>query len=318
MDAKERLRVYLEQRRELGESELVLDALPVEDVLRMIGAPSIKPSPSAPQTKAANVAPPARAEAPPAHHFENLSEGAASAAPVQPPQNPAARFDENAPVDWRAELRGVLGGDAPKADINQASAPKERASTTPVAQSAPIVDAMRVTASIGNAQAAMPDWLSALSIPAGLSVASIVESSANAAALHADSLSGVAGMIASCRACSLGASAKNPVPGEGNPNADFVCVGEAPGQTEDETGRPFVGEAGELLSRILAAIQLPRDEIFICNVLKHRPPGNRDPQPDEVRACAPFLSRQLELLQPKVILALGTFAAQTLLNTQTA
>lgn len=322
MDAKERLRVYLEQRRELGESELVLDALPVEDVLRMIGAPSGKPRTSAPQAKAATVVPPVRAEAPPVHHFENLSEGAASAAPVQPPPNPSARFDESATVDWRAELRGVLGSDAPKANTNQASAPApaptERERTTPVAQSAPIVDATSVTASSVNAQAAMPDWLSALSIPAGLSVGSISESTANAAALRADSLSGLAGMIASCRACSLGATAKNPVPGEGNPHADFVCVGEAPGQTEDETGRPFVGAAGELLTKILVAIQLPRDEIFVCNVLKHRPPGNRDPQPDEVRACAPFLTRQLELLQPKVILALGTFAAQTLLNTQTA
>ena len=125
-------------------------------------------------------------------------------------------------------------------------------------------------------------------------------------------------MIASCRACSLGALATNPVPGEGNINADFVCVGEAPGQTEDETGRPFVGAAGQLLTKILSAIQLQREDVFICNVLKHRPPGNRNPSLDEIHACTPYLTRQLALTKPKVILALGTFAAQTLLNTTTA
>jgi DNA polymerase len=116
----------------------------------------------------------------------------------------------------------------------------------------------------------------------------------------------------------LHATAKNPVPGEGSAAAKFVCVGEAPGQTEDETGRPFVGRAGELLTRILAAVELKREDVFICNVLKHRPPGNRNPAPDEIAACRPFLLRQLELLQPKVILALGTFAAQTLLDTKLA
>jgi uracil-DNA glycosylase len=107
------------------------------------------------------------------------------------------------------------------------------------------------------------------------------------------------------------------VPGEGNPNADFMCVGEAPGATEDETGRPFIGAAGQLLTKILAAIGLSRDDVYIVNVLKHRPPGNRNPQPNEVAACSPYLIRQIELIQPKVILALGTFAAQTLLNSKT-
>ena len=108
----------------------------------------------------------------------------------------------------------------------------------------------------------------------------------------------------------------NPVPGEGNPDADLVCVGEAPGATEDEQGRPFVGQAGQLLTKILAAIELRREDVFICNVLKHRPPGNRNPEPDEVAACSPYLVRQIELLRPRVILALGTFAAQTLLQTR--
>jgi DNA polymerase len=122
--------------------------------------------------------------------------------------------------------------------------------------------------------------------------------------------------VSTCRLCTLFRDAKNPVPGEGNPNADFMCVGEAPGATEDELGRPFVGQAGQLLDKILAAIKLSRHDVYICNVLKHRPPGNRNPMPDEVQACSPFLLRQIELIQPKVIVAFGTFAAQTLLNTK--
>jgi DNA polymerase len=95
-----------------------------------------------------------------------------------------------------------------------------------------------------------------------------------------------------------------------------MFVGEAPGATEDELGRPFVGAAGQLLDKIIGAIKLSRNDVYICNVLKHRPPGNRNPMPDEVQACSPFLLRQIELIQPKVIVALGTFAAQTLLNTK--
>jgi DNA polymerase len=126
----------------------------------------------------------------------------------------------------------------------------------------------------------------------------------------------IASAVASCTRCPLYSTATNPVPGEGNPNADFVCVGEAPGQSEDEQGRPFVGAAGQLLTKILDAIKFSRDDVFICNVLKHRPPGNRDPQPNEVRACTPYLLRQLDLIKPKVILALGSFAARTLLGTE--
>ena len=132
----------------------------------------------------------------------------------------------------------------------------------------------------------------------------------------AATMDAVAELVAQCRACPLYKTARNPVPGEGNPNAEFVCVGEAPGATEDELGRPFVGAAGQLLTKILAAVKLEREDVFIMNVLKHRPPGNRNPDPAEVAACRPFLLRQLELLRPKVILALGTFAAQTLLETK--
>lgn len=130
------------------------------------------------------------------------------------------------------------------------------------------------------------------------------------------SLTEVAAAVATCTLCPLYATAKSPVPGEGSPTAELVCVGEAPGATEDQTGRPFVGQAGQLLTKMLAAIQLTREEVFICNVLKHRPPGNRNPLPLEVEACTPYLLRQLELIRPKVIVAFGTFAAQTLLQTR--
>jgi uracil-DNA glycosylase len=150
----------------------------------------------------------------------------------------------------------------------------------------------------------------------GLSVGALGAEAVGGSMRQLSSLEDVATHIASCTRCVLYATAKNPVPGEGNPHADLMCVGEAPGATEDETGRPFIGAAGQLLTKILEAIQLPREQVYICNVLKHRPPGNRNPLPEEVTACSPYLIRQIELVRPKVIIALGTFAAQTLLNTQ--
>ena len=131
------------------------------------------------------------------------------------------------------------------------------------------------------------------------------------------SLEEIAEKVQKCTRCPLYATATNGVPGEGDPKAELVCVGEAPGAKEDETGRPFVGQAGQLLTKILSAIDLTREQVFICNVLKHRPPGNRNPLPEEVEACSPYLIRQLELIKPKVIVAFGTFAAQTLLQTKT-
>jgi DNA polymerase len=126
----------------------------------------------------------------------------------------------------------------------------------------------------------------------------------------------IARAVATCTRCPLYATATHPVPGEGNPNADLLVVGEAPGAEEDASGRPFVGASGQLLTKILAAISLSREDVFICNVVKHRPPGNRNPEPDEVEACSPYLVRQLELVRPKAILTLGNFAAQTLLGTK--
>ncbi|HXN06601.1 MAG TPA: uracil-DNA glycosylase, partial [Nitrospiria bacterium] len=104
--------------------------------------------------------------------------------------------------------------------------------------------------------------------------------------------------------------------GTGNPNPELVFVGEAPGADEDLKGEPFVGRAGQLLTRMIEAMGLNRNLVFITNILKSRPPGNRNPEPDEIRACLPFLIAQLEVLKPKVICALGSFAAQTLLQTE--
>ena len=121
-------------------------------------------------------------------------------------------------------------------------------------------------------------------------------------------------VIDACRKCALGHSRQRSVPGEGDAKAGLVVVGEAPGATEDETGRPFVGRAGKLLDDILKAIGFRREDVFICNVLKCRPPENRDPEPLEVAACSPYLHRQLELIAPRVILAMGRPAAHALLG----
>jgi DNA polymerase len=257
MDAKGLLRRYLEQRRELGESELVLDGLHVEDVMRLLGATG--KSPSAPQAR------------------RSIREIAPTAA-----------------QDWRASLRDAgVNVDAP----------------TPASETfmeAPIE-------SLPPREIIADDMAFKKGIVVGTTEAELIPSAIEKLA----SLDEIAEKVRKCTRCPLYATATNAVPGEGDPKADLVCVGEAPGAKEDETGRPFVGQAGQLLTKILAAIDLTREQVFICNVLKHRPPGNRNPLPEEVEACSPYLIRQLELIKPKVIVAFGTFAAQTLLQTKT-
>ena len=122
---------------------------------------------------------------------------------------------------------------------------------------------------------------------------------------------------AHCRACALHKGRNHVVFGEGNVDAELVFVGEGPGEDEDHTGRPFVGRAGQLLTRMISAMGLDRGDVYICNMVKCRPPGNRTPLPDEVQACWGFLVRQLQILQPKVIVTLGNPATQGLLNTRT-
>ncbi len=120
-----------------------------------------------------------------------------------------------------------------------------------------------------------------------------------------------------CSRCKLHTLGRRQIVfGVGNADADLMFVGEAPGGDEDVQGIPFVGRAGQLLTKIIEAIGLTRDQVYIANVIKCRPPGNRNPEPDEVETCEPFLFRQIDVVSPKVIVALGTFAAKTLLRTQ--
>jgi len=263
-DARERLRQYLEQRRELGESEFVLDSLSVEDALKVLTTGATPPAASSPgATRTGRTAAPTAPAAP--------------RGPIAEP--PRASRTEGVTEDWRS----IVG------------APDVAPPRTGEAAPPPPPAGRRAKAASGDTSAAPS------ALPVDLS--------------SATSLADVAKAISVCKACSLSATALNHVPGEGNPAAKFVVVGEAPGATEDELGRPFVGKSGDLLTKILDAIGFKREDVFICNVLKHRPPANRNPTPEEVVACAPFLLKQLDVLKPKVILALGNFAAQTLLDT---
>jgi DNA polymerase len=131
----------------------------------------------------------------------------------------------------------------------------------------------------------------------------------------AEELEKIADEVRQCRKCDLGSTRTNAVPGEGSPKARIMFVGEAPGADEDAQGRPFVGRAGQLLDKIITACGLKRTDVFIGNILKCRPPENRDPRPDEMISCLPYLQRQIEAINPDIIVALGAHAARMLLNT---
>ncbi len=135
-------------------------------------------------------------------------------------------------------------------------------------------------------------------------------------ACRKETLEELGARLQTCTRCPLCEQRQRVVFGVGNPQADLVLVGEAPGREEDEKGVPFVGEAGRLLDRILFAMKLSRKDVYICNVIKCRPPKNRDPQTEEIAACEQFLKQQLELIRPRLIIALGRFAAQTLLQSK--
>lgn len=131
-----------------------------------------------------------------------------------------------------------------------------------------------------------------------------------------DGLEALRAHIGDCTRCRLSQGRTHLVFGVGNPKAELMFVGEAPGRDEDRQGEPFVGRAGKLLNKIIEAMGLRREDVYIANVVKCRPPENRNPAPDEISTCEPFLLRQIEIIQPKVIVCLGTFAAQTLLQTE--
>jgi uracil-DNA glycosylase family 4 len=266
VDAKPLLRRYLEQRRELGESELVLDRLNVEEVMQLLGAVGrVRPNPPAPSLRAV-----------------------------------AEQSSGEEGQDWRTSLRQA--GVNVDAAIPAANVPAETVLPKTELQETPT---------------APPETSNDMAFKKGLVVGTDAADIIPREIAKLDTLEEIAKKVQKCTRCPLYETATNGVPGEGDPKAKLVCVGEAPGAKEDETGRPFVGQAGQLLTKILGAIDLTREQVFICNVLKHRPPGNRNPRPEEVEACSPYLIRQLELIKPKVIVAFGTFAAQTLLNTKT-
>ncbi|HEY3352504.1 MAG TPA: uracil-DNA glycosylase [Polyangia bacterium] len=135
-----------------------------------------------------------------------------------------------------------------------------------------------------------------------------------AAAAAPGALATIRADLGDCTRCGLAGGRQHLVYGAGSPTADLVFVGEAPGQEEDRQGEPFVGPAGQLLTKMIGAMGLGRDDVYICNIIKCRPPGNRDPEPDEVAACEPFLRRQLDAIKPRIIVALGRYAAQCLLR----
>ena len=279
----------------MGETELVLDGLSVEEVMKLVG---IKRG--------------ARASMERARPMVAEADGSRS-------------VDEPASAGWRESLRAT--GAAP--DASRAGAPEPvRADDVPppndedeVIESRPNTSApVRPARSAPFAQQAEAEPASP-SAPAAAAAPGLVVGSADGERIPGEiggavSLAQLAELIKRCTRCDLYKTATNPVPGEGNAHAGFMCIGEAPGAQEDATGRPFFGQAGQLLTKILQAVNLSREEVFILNVLKHRPPGNRNPLPEEVSACRPYLIRQVELVAPKVILALGTFAAQSLLETK--
>lgn len=223
--AAELLTDYLRQRRELGETELVLDELDRDELLRLL-----RGNPGAPE--------------------------AALAAVAEPLGSPAQITErEQGPTEETAALT-----------------PRERGAGAP----APGPTAPRI--------------------------------------VHLGDLAELRATALGCPRCRLAETRKQVVFGEGNEQAELVVVGEAPGADEDRTGRPFVGRAGKLLDQLLASVGFSRESVYICNVLKCRPPGNRNPEPEEIEACSPYLRRQVELIAPRAILTVGMFASRTLLG----
>ncbi|MFN8599032.1 MAG: uracil-DNA glycosylase [Candidatus Binatia bacterium] len=163
---------------------------------------------------------------------------------------------------------------------------------------------------VGDPVSAVPTPLAA--------AATVAPAGPSGAVAEASTLDDLRGAIGDCRLCRLAGGRTQLVFGVGNPRARLMFVGEGPGRDEDLKGEPFVGRAGMLLTDIIEkGMRLSRSDVYICNVVKCRPPDNRNPEPDEVEACSPFLRRQIALVQPEVIVALGKFAAQTLLATKT-
>jgi DNA polymerase len=179
-----------------------------------------------------------------------------------------------------------------------------------------LINEIRDTLASGRSQF---EYLSDLGLESQKRVSSAVGKEPQSIETHAaleETLDTIRTDLGDCRRCGLAVSRTELVYGVGNPNARLVLVGEAPGREEDAKGEPFVGEAGRLLDKILLAMGMQREEVYICNVLKCRPPNNRDPQPEEVATCEAFLIRQVAAIRPQVIVGLGRFAVHCLLKTR--
>jgi DNA polymerase len=202
------------------------------------------------------------------------------------------------------------------ADVRSSRPAAEPPTSTPVQLDEPAPAPPNLPPSRRAAEPSMDKWRKdAPPIPGpGLTVVPPAVTLLGDEITRAESLAEVAGLIRGCERCRLCQGRTNTVPGEGNPRARLMCIGEGPGATEDETGRPFVGKAGSLLDQVLAAIDCPRETVFIANIVKCRPPQNRKPLPDEATACLSYLHRQIALVQPTVLLALGGTAAEWLLG----
>ncbi len=304
MDPEALVRRYLEQRREFGERELILDTLSAVEALRLLEGRAGRSLAGT----AAQAAVDWRDVLAARGAGRGRERGSSGSPPVgERPRRGTEGGEGGEGGEWTGEARGsrrAVGGEGGAGD------PSSRARRTQGPGEPEEAGAAGGGGGGGGGQGARGVT------PSGLVVGSGERELFMGPVGECRTLDELAEMIRRCRRCDLYRTARNAVPGEGNPQAKLMCVGEAPGASEDETGRPFVGQAGQLLTKILAAIKLSRDEVFIANVLKHRPPGNRNPQPEEVEACRPYLVRQVELIRPKVIIAFGTFAAQTLLETK--
>lgn len=220
-----------------------------------------------------------------------------------------------AEVILTAPLSAAAVSEAAAADLSVAPEPVRE--TSPAAESPPLPLATSPAAPPEGGET-LPRWLrDAPPIPGpGLIITPPPGSLLGDTGAIWATLEDVAGAVRHCNKCPLCQGRTNTVPGEGAPAARLMLVGEGPGATEDETGRPFVGRAGDLLTTILGSIDLAREDVFIANVVKCRPPANRKPLPDEIAACLPHLERQIALIRPKVLLALGGTAAEALLATK--
>jgi DNA polymerase len=218
-----------------------------------------------------------------------------------PPRRPSLR-----PADASAQARPAGRTEAPAARADAPAARREPAS----ASASPETPAETSATQAHGRAGAQPPGATPMRQAPGAPARGVSAEEIRALPV----LDAVRDISLGCPRCGLAKTRTHVVFGEGDANADLMVVGEAPGENEDRQGRPFVGKAGKLLDLLLMSAGFPRESVYVCNVLKCRPPGNRNPLPDEVEACSPYLLRQVELVKPRIIVAFGTFAAQTLLG----